>query len=82
MNKLMKLIKSNNHVTVDGRVGRLFWQNKVDLVSDIPITEENKFWLDEGWAVVTWKGSKTIFHYFGNSMDEAIEAFKKLEEIE
>jgi hypothetical protein len=54
---------------------RLFRQDTMD--GAFVVTDQNKHIVSAGWQVITWKGSKPITLYFGDSLEDALETFNK-----
>lgn len=72
---IQALKDKNNYCVLSGNDVRLFWQNALD--GAFQVTDQNKHIVCAGWQVITWKGSKAITLYFGDSFDEAFDVFNK-----
>lgn len=77
-NTIISLLKDKDKsIHLQGNNVRLFWQNHMeDEFSYLLHDGVDRNWLDSGWHVITWKGSKVITLYFGSSLWDAIVAFK------
>jgi hypothetical protein len=74
MNKIIETLKNKEkYVCISGTNIRLFWQDAMD--GAFQVTDQNKHIVSAGWQVITWKGSKPITLYFGDSFDEALDTF-------
>lgn len=76
--KVYTIFVNSKHVHLQGKNARLYWQDELEGFTG-EITEHNKSIVCSGWSVIVWMGSKPVSVYFGQSFDEALDAFQKEE---
>jgi len=75
MDKIIELLKNKEHnVHIEGINVRLFWQDAME--GNVIVTESNKHVVCEGYQVITWKRSKPVMLYFGDSLEDALSVFE------
>lgn len=71
--KVLTILINSKQAHLQGKNARLYWNDELEGNSSYQLT-----WA-AGWNVIIWKGKKAVSVYFGQSFDEALDAFSKQE---